>query len=120
LYIGLKEDELISELGEMNGEGEVKRTREFAGDGLHGESKVGEESLRGGGGEESLRGGGEESLRGGGEESLRGGGEELLRGGGELEIEELKAVGVVGGLLLLLLFCIFLVCIFENNVGIFL
>ena len=79
----------------MNGEGEVKRTREFAGDGLHGESKVGEESLRGGG-------------------------EELLRGGGELEIEELKAVGVVGGLLLLLLFCIFLVCIFENNVGIFL
>ena len=96
----------------MNGEGEVKRTREFAGDGLHGESKVGEESLRGGG-EESLR-------RGGGEESLRGGGEELLRGGGELEIEELKAVGVVGGLLLLLLFCIFLVCIFENNVGIFL
>ena len=64
----------------MNGEGEVKRTREFAGDGLHGESKVGEESLRGGG-----------------EESQRGGGEELL-----------------------LLFCIFLICVFENNVKIFL
>ena len=81
----------------MNGEGEVKRTREFAGDGLHGESKVGEESLIGGGEESLRRGGGEESLRGGGEESQRGGGEELL-----------------------LLFCIFLICVFENNVKIFL